>query len=279
MIKMLNEEKSSWKKQELRIIYYAHPLETYQSFLEVIMEGAVRKQFGEVYHIDELSKLNKIVNKEYREKLKDLFTQMSELVNIYGGKIPESDAKDVAYCFMEILKLGITVECNILFNPSIFSDIHLIIEAGSEEFKRKAFPFFCYGLIDHCDVIVAHGYVMDSFIRELLKSWLKLPEDFDKRIREYSYGILKLIESKDILWSPGTYSEIKYATEKGKKVFFLQNRSLKKATVDDLNTFITIPFDNYDLRLYNKLWQPIASSVYSILTQLNYDKIMETKQS
>ncbi|MEM2175445.1 MAG: hypothetical protein QXI58_07505 [Candidatus Micrarchaeia archaeon] len=268
------EESIEERQTDVRIIYYSHPLETYRTFLEILVEKAVRKQFEEIYHMDEFNKIKSIevINDE---KLIEIFIQMRKLINKYKNKIPETDAKEIAHSFMKILKLSITTKCNILFNPSIFSNI-FSIGVISEEFKRKAYPFFCQGLIDYCDVIVAHGYIMDNYITELFKSWLKLLMTFDQIIREYSSEILRLIEFRNTLLSPGVYHEMKYAIEKGKKVLLLQiNENLKEVTVDNLDSFKVIPFDKYGLKLYNKLWQPIAESVYQTLTQLNYDNYIE----
>jgi hypothetical protein len=65
------------------------------------------------------------------------------------------------------------------------------------------------------------------------------------------------------VWSPGTFNEIKYALDIGKEVYCLTNKTLKKvSSIDDLpDKKAKIPFDDYGLFLYSKIWQPIAKDV------------------
>jgi len=142
--------------------------------------------------------------------------------------------------------------------------------AKGETFKRKAYPHFCFGIIDYCDVVVAHGYLMDAHIKRLFKAWFKMRLP-DNEVPEYCNSIIPLLDkAKDVIWSPGTCEEVKYSLNKGKEVFCLRNKTLQKITSRDINLIDAgkVPFDKYGLKLYNKIWQPIAKSVYETLTTL-----------
>ncbi len=248
-----------------KIIYYAHPKETYSTYLENVIERLTREQFGEIYHIYRWFMLHEAVNGDVYKELRSIKEEMGDLVREYGvEKIPELEAKYVAHDLMRVLRHGITSK-NILFNPRVFSSI-----LQGEIFKSKAYPSFCEGLIDCCDVIVTHGYPLDDYIRKLLVAWLNLPTS-DEAMSEYCSEILTLVDKvRDMLWSSGTVTEMKYASENGKKVFFLQGTSLRRATNEDVNEVKrkVIPFDKHGRYLYNKLWQPIAESIYRTLTIL-----------
>lgn|GEM_PF-3161683 len=248
-----------------KIIYYAHPKETYGTYLENVIERLTREQFGEIYHIYRWFTLREAVNGDVYKKLGNIKERMEILIRKYGvEKIPEPKAKDVAHDLMKVLRQGITSK-NILFNPRVFSSIF-----QGEIFKSKAYPSFCEGLIDCCDVVVTHGYPLDDYIRKLLVAWLNLPT-FDEAVSEYCGEIFRLADKvRDMLWSPGTVTEIEYASENGKKVFLLEGISLRRVANEDINEVKhrVIPFDKHERYLYNKIWQPIAESIYRTLTML-----------
>ena len=251
-------------------IYYAHPVETYQTYIEDFVEELVKKKFGEVLHIKDWFSLRQAVSEKACEELKDLFAKIRRFViQREKDRIPETDAKSIAHTFMKVVGTNITAAKNVLFNPSTFGDPFLAM-AKSETFKRKAYPHFCYGLIDYCDVVVAHGYVMDAHTKCLFKAWFKMRSPFHE-VTEYCKSIIKLLnKAKSMIWSPGTCEEIKYSLNKGKEIFCLQNKTLQKITSNDINLIDAekVPFDKYGLKLYNKIWQPIAESVYKTLTIL-----------
>jgi len=270
-MKILKKE-SHIQEIKTQIIYYAHPMETHITYLEHIMEESVKKLFGRVHHINEWSKLKKFVGENSHRKLKEFKTQMNELANMYR-KIPEDDAKKLGHNIMEILKSNMRANQSILLSPSTFSEVFSYFppkrgRAIIDEFKRKAFPSFCYGLIDHCDIMVAHGYILDDYTRRILKSWLELPWYFRREEREYSNGIIQLVETETNLLSPGVCCEIKYALNKEMKVYFFQNEELEEITREDFNMLKAISFDGY--YSYNKIWQPIARHTYQCLTELYY---------
>ncbi|MEM4488807.1 MAG: hypothetical protein QXK88_08460 [Desulfurococcaceae archaeon] len=264
------------KAGKIKIIYYAHPIETYGTCVENFTEELARKQFGKIYHICDWSQLYRAIGKDAREKLRNLFSKMGELVRQYKSKIPETDAESIAHEFMRAFKSGVVVDHDILFNPKTFSDV-LLIGVRSEMFKKKAFPHFCYGLIDYCDIIVAHGYIMNDNIKRLFLDYLT-PSTSNEEVAEYCREIRNLIaEAEGILWSPGTLSEVKYALEKGKTVFVLRGTKLRKVKIEDVSRFKEVPFDNYGLRLYNEIWQPTAKRVYRTLTPHSLFKQSESK--
>jgi len=260
--------------RELRIIYYAHPMETYWTYLEDVVEELVKRRFVEIYHIDSWPSLCKVVNENACKELKSIYVTMRGFVKQYEkGRIPESDAKQIAYDLMKILRSNAIVN-NILLNPSTFRDPFQI----SETFKRKAYPHFCYGLIDHCDSVVAHGYIMNSYIKQIFTAWLKMPTS-SPEVSEYCHSLLELISEVEHIWSPGTCDEIKYALKKGKEVFYLRDDILQRVSNEDIEIINRgkVRFDKYGLKLYNKIWQPIAEGVYITLTQLNYQTLCKVE--
>jgi hypothetical protein len=265
----------------MRLIYYAHPIETYKTYLEDLIEETVQKHLGETSHIRNRSSLRHAVEKGAHKKFDSLFIKMKDTVKRFrGGKIPESDAFSIAHEFMEALKDNICVNAkNILLNPSTFSGLSVVTESNfiifeevGDRFKRMAFPHFCYGLIAHCDAVVAHGYVIDSYIKCVLKGLLKeLKKSLSQlEVSEYCGRLLEILDGpRRIIWSPGTFNEIKYALDMRKEVYCLRNKTLRKVSSRSAlpaNSAV-IPFDEYGLRLYNRIWQPIARSVYGALTE------------
>jgi hypothetical protein len=265
----------------MRLIYYAHPKETYGTYLEDLMKEVVEKHLGETYYIKNLPSLQRAVDESVYEQFKNLFTKMRNATEQFKKeKIPESYAKDIAHEFMGILKSNVCVSVkNILLNPSTFSQIFIrekrgdlvIFKEVGEDFKGKSFPHFCYGIIDYCDFIVAHGYVIDNHTKRVFKELLKEVEKYSSRyeISEYCKQLLKVLNrSKGNVWSPGTFNEIEYALKIGKKVYCLQYENLVEIfNMDSLpDKEAKITFDEYGLRLYSLIWQPMAESVYRVLT-------------
>jgi hypothetical protein len=270
----------------MKLIYYAHPIETYETYLEELMEETVKNYFGETLHIRNYSLLHHILNNDGQKKLRNLFDKMENLTKQREvRKIDEKDAKDIAHEFMRIFKkhTNLNIE-NVLLNPSIFSDLFIIdldnftYENIGKRFKKMSFPHFCYGLIDYCDVVVTHGYVINRYTKRRLKSLLEKVKESSFQPEEFEYcdKLLQIVRSaKWNLWSPGTFNEIKYALDIGKEVYCLTNKTLKKvSSIDDLpDKKAKIPFDDYGLFLYSKIWQPIAKDVmeyYSAVMRIKF---------
>jgi hypothetical protein len=111
-------------------------------------------------------------------RLKNLLEEM-RYTFIKGKKIHEKDAKDIAHEFMRIFKNGINLNTeNVLVNPSIFSTLFIInkesfkFELIGETFKKMSFPHFCYGLIEYSDMIITHGYMINSYAKHMLQEQL-----------------------------------------------------------------------------------------------------------
>lgn len=198
-----------------------------------------------------------------------VFDRMSEIVRNYrNNKIPPDIAREVAHDFMKILKDCIPEDDIVVLNPKLFSSAHLLL-AKTEIFKRKSFPFFCHGIIDHCNMVVAHGYILNEHIKSILLNWFKYPFSRKGKIREYLDKLIEIVENaNDMLWSPGTFEEIKYALRQNIEVFIVSENALHKLSKVEIRRIkkYVIPFDKHNLYLYNKIWQPIVDSVYRILT-------------
>jgi hypothetical protein len=271
----------------MKFIYYAHPMETYSTYLEEFMEEVIKNYFGETLHIRNYSLLQRIVNKDGKKKLKSLLRKMKNAIRYSKGrKIHEKDAKDIAHKFMEIFKNDINLNTiNVLLNPSIFSNLFIIDEVNltfemiGERFKKMSFPHFCYGLIECSDIVIAHGYVNNSYTQHMLQE--RLLKEIEKssyqpEVIRYCEKLLQIVNNaKWNLWSPGTFNEIKYALDIRKEVYCLINKTLKKiSTIDNLpDKEAVIPFDEYGLLLYSKIWQPIAINVYGILQRSKDDEV------
>jgi len=222
-------------------------------------------------------------NRELDLKLNETLSKMRDLVQEFENKIPEEEAKGVAYSFIEIIKnINFPSDVSaIVVNPKIFSHV-LLHRFRSRIFKSRSYPHFCFGLIDKCDLIVAHGYLMDEEIKRLVMSWLQYVKyaSRDKRVKGYCEELINLIsKARSTIWSPGTRTELIYGLEKGKEVYVVTNlkdlKLNKISYIKDMDLQIsTVPFDRYGLRLYNKVWRPIISNIYSTLDELHYQKLM-----
>jgi len=92
----------------LIFIYYAHPVETYQTYIEDFVEELVKKKFGEVLYINDWFSLRQAVNEKACEELKVLFAKMRRFVmQREKDRIPETDAKSIAHDFMKVLRTNI----------------------------------------------------------------------------------------------------------------------------------------------------------------------------
>jgi hypothetical protein len=240
-------------------------METYETYLEDLMEEAVKRLFGETYHIKSLRLLYHVVHKNANEKFDYLFAKIDKVIKQFCKNNLKCDAENIAHEFMKILRDNVCVNVNnILVNPSIFNEVN-------EEFKKNSFPHFCFGLIDCCECFVTHGYVIDSHIKYALKRCLnnKIRKSSSQPWKsEFCSKLLDFLDrSGGNVWSPGVFKEIEYALKIGKEVYCLQNETLIK--VYNLNSLpdndIVITLDKYGL--YKEIWQPIARSVYRTLTE------------
>jgi len=237
-------------------IYYSHPMETYRTCVEDIMEKAVREQLGEVYHVSGWGPLLDAVDEYGREELKSLSKEMARLSNA-GKAASQRNAKKLGHAVTRTLKSRMIIDSRIvLVNPSTLSIKDV------ESFKSHAFPFFCHGMIDLCETVVAHGYILNETIRTLLLKWLQTRQS---RSPGYCKTLCDLVgKSVDMLWSPGTLNEIGYALANRKNVFQLKNEALQKITKKSVKQFkaVEVPFDDQGLHLYNKIWKPAATNAY-----------------
>ena len=239
-----------------RFIYYSHPMETYRTCVEDITEKAVREQLGEVYHVNGWGLILDAVDEYGREKLKSLSEKMARLSEA-GEAASQRNAKKLGHAVIGTLKSRMIIDSRIvLVNPSTLSI------KGVERFKSYAFPFFCHGMIDLCETVFAHGYILNETIRKLLLKWLQTRQS---RHPGYCKALCDLVSKPvDMLWSPGALDEVGYAVANQKNVLQLKNGSLQKITKTDVNQFkaVKVPFDDQGLRLYNKIWKPAATNAY-----------------
>ena len=251
------------------VIYYSHPMEFYGTRFEIVVKELVSSLFGRTYYIDNFGQLSTL-DIGVEKKLKLILDKIGLILGQYR-EVPKEVAGNIAYKIMDIVKNEIAVRVEqkgyetILLNPSIFSDPFLR-SVRTEEFKRKSFPYFCYGLIYHCDFLIAHGYILNKNIKEIIVKRLEyiISNIKDHRVKEYCCSLIELIKkASDMVWSPGTIKEIKYAIDIGKKCFIMRVNRLEDLTPDGFNKLreFIIPFDKHGLRLYNKIWRPIIKSI------------------
>lgn len=256
-----NSKVNKVSSKKRNILYYAHPLELYNTYMETSLESALRRETGNVYHIKDLPHLRDGIDKNGQNTLENLYDKMRKAT--LRPDLSKEGAENIARTFSETLRASLTADPqNILFNPSTFSSF--------ERFMSMSFPHFCQALIRHFDVVIAHGYPLNEKIKRLLHAWLSLGYS-KKEIGSYVQRIREIISnSRNMVWSPGVVKELEHGLKKGIKTFVFLDGNLQKASEKDLEEFRKreVPFDRYNLNLYNKVWQPISKHVYSTLTEL-----------
>jgi len=249
--------------EKIKIIYYAHPTETFNTGLEKAVVSSICSFLGDVYHINDWRSLCDALTQKTARQVRESLRQ--SIKRYIKGEMSKKGARSVGLRFLKEIKGGFVKSSHlILFNPSIFENLFPeTCFPVTKLFKKRTYPDFCYGLIDGCDMMVAHGYPLNSRVKQAFRALLSLPSS-PREVTEYASRLLRLIDgASDMVWSPGAFEEVKYALERGLKVFKFHNGKLEK--ISTMEGEVKVPFDDYCLRLYSKIWQPIAEVIYWLL--------------
>ena len=240
------------KRSFPEIIYYSHPMETYGTCLEDYMETLVKHKFGDLYSISGWVTLLDSVDDDGKRSLLKLDHKMEQLGRGSRREAKEQ-AKGMSREVIETLQHRIAVNCDkILLNPAAFQRC---------EFKRMTFPIFCRCLIDHCDIVVGHGDVLNGDIRTLILSNIEARKWYAP---EYHEQLSKLVKHTSMPWAPGSIDELKHAIKVGKHVLILTEGRLREINSKDIAQIENsiVPFYPPSRQAYFKLWRDPVKKAY-----------------
>jgi hypothetical protein len=227
-------------------------METYGTCLEEYMEVLVKNKFGDLYCISGWVTLLDAVDDDGKKKLLKIDRKMERLG---GGSRREAKkaARTMSRDLIATLRRKIAVNCDsVLLNPAAFQ---------RREFKRMTFPVFCRCLIDHCEIVVGHGDVLDGDIREMILSNMEARKSYAPA---YYEQLCKLVKQRNVLWAPGSIDELKHAVNAGKQVLILMQDRLEEADSKVLSHIenSVVPFYPPSRRAYIKLWREPVKNAY-----------------
>jgi hypothetical protein len=252
-----------------RVIYYSHPMETYGTCLEDRMEVIVRKEFGDFYNISGWVTLLDAADDDGKRDFLDIDSEMARLGR-GGRREAKRRAKALSRRVVTTLRRRFAVNYgSVLLNPAAFQQ---------REFKRMTFPEFCRALIDHCDVVVGHGDILNGTIKKIILSNINARKSYAP---DYHRQLRKLVMKTDMLWTAGSVDELRHAVSLGKQVLVLHGSELQPIDSRSLSQLesLVVPFyrpddHNHSYRqVYFKVWRDPVRNAYKEWCAKTRDRI------